>query len=69
MDDGYKNTLGSGNICSYNRYKIYNSLDMRTVFQKIVLITESTVPCLSSYNESIRLLIKLFLNTFIAIVL
>ena len=37
VDAGFKNTLGSRKICSYNR--INNTVDTRTVFQKMVLIS------------------------------
>ena len=40
---GYKNTLESKKICSYNRYVlitgIYNTVDLRTVIQMMVLIS------------------------------
>ena len=43
VDAGYKNTLGSSNIGSYNRYVlitgIHNTVNTRTVFQIMVLIS------------------------------
>ena len=43
VDARYKNTIGSSNIGSYNRYVlitgINKSVDTRTVFQMIVLTT------------------------------
>ena len=43
VDAGYKNTLGSRKICSYNG--INYTVDMKTVFQKMVLYPEC------SYNQ------------------
>ena len=37
VDAGYKNTLGSRRICSYNRYKVYSRYE--NCFQKMVLIS------------------------------
>ena len=37
MDAGYKNTLGSSNMGSYYRYRLYSRYE--TVFQKMVLIS------------------------------
>ena len=43
VDAGYKNTLGSSNIGSYNRYvlitDINNTVDTSTVFQMMILIS------------------------------
>ena len=64
VDTGYKNTLGSSNIGSFNRYVLITgvnyTVDMITVFQRWFLYPEcSFIRC--SYNRYL-LYISVFTN-------